>query len=82
VVKAPVVLVAMISSVLVDPLPDWAPVCDGLERREHGGVDIIGWFTGLRSAAAGLELDAWTWTIGCAKLDEMEGPFPAKNMIA
>jgi hypothetical protein len=81
-VTGPVVLVAMISSVLVDPLPDWAPVCDGLERLELGGVDMIGWFTGLTSAAAGFELNAWTWTFGCADLDEMEDPFPAKNMIA
>ena len=72
----------MISSVLVDMLLDWEPVCNELERLEHGGVDIIGWFTGLTSATADFELYAWTWTFGCAEFDGMEDPFPAKNMIA
>ena len=40
VVGTPVVLATLSSSVLVDPLPDWAPLCEetdkGLERAEFG----------------------------------------------
>ena len=44
VVGTPVVLVARNSSVLVEPLPDCAPVCEetdkGLERPDPGGVFV------------------------------------------
>ena len=84
VVGAPAVLAAIDSSLPVDPLPDWAPVCEetdkGLERPEQGCV-FMGWFTVTPSAAANFELGAWTWAFGCAALEAID-PFPANNIIA
>lgn len=39
-------------------------------------------FTGLTSVAKGFELGVCTWMFDCAMLEEIEDPFPAKNMIA
>ena len=83
--ETPVVLAANTSSVLVDPLPDWATGCEetdmGLERPEQGDI-FMGWFARTPSPAASFEAGVWTWALGCPILEAMEAPFPAKNMIA
>lgn len=85
VVETPVVLAVINSSLLVDPLSDWAPVCEdtdkGLERPEQGCA-FIGWFNGTPSPTANFELGAWTWAFGWAVLKVIEDPFPARNIIA
>ena len=84
VVGTPVVLAAIKSSVLVDPLPEWGPVCEetdkGLERAELGV--FMGCFTRSPSPAANCEPCAWTWAFRFAVLEAVDDPFSAKNIIA
>lgn len=76
-VGTPVALTARNSSVLVEPLPDCAPVCDeidtGLGWLEEGGA-FEGWLTGTPSPGA--------WTFLCAVLEATDTPFLADNRIA
>jgi len=77
VVGTPVVLTARNSSLLVEPLPDCAPVYNeldiGLGWPEEGGA-FAGWLTGTPSSDA--------WTFACAMLEATDTPFLANNRIA
>jgi len=74
----PDVLATRNSSLLLEPLPDCAPVCEETDKGLESGMGLL---TGTPSPpAANVNLGAWT--LGTATLEAADKSFLAINMIA